>query len=225
LRGEANAQALAWLECPQNWPGGRLAIHGDAGTGKTHLIHLFMAQHGAALLAGHAMRGLPPSPQTPLAIDDADLVAEPESLLHALNAAAEAGFPVLLAARTPPSRWPATLPDLDSRLRAIHAVGLGQPDEALLNALLARLIAERQMRVEEGVQKYLLARLPRNCAAIREAAARLDRASLSAGTRVTQKLAGVIAAELQDDPAMAPGDHDDFEQPARKLSPVAVPLL
>jgi chromosomal replication initiation ATPase DnaA len=76
-------------------------------------------------------------------------------------------------------------------------VRLRPPDDDLLRALLARLIAERQLRVDETVQNYLLARLPRSFGALREAAARLDRASLAAGKRVTRALAADTLAQLQ----------------------------
>ncbi len=197
LHGKANAHALAWLRTPATWPGLRLAIHGDPGTGKTHLLHLFAAEHEATILPAAAIRGLLPlPPHGAIAIDDADTAPEPEALLHLLNTASENQRPVLLAGATPPARWPRTLADLDSRLRAITAVAIGAPDDALLQALLARLIAERQLRVDEPVQAWLLARLPRSCAAMREAAARLDRASLSAGRRVTRPLAAEILADL-----------------------------
>ena len=72
------------------------------------------------------------------------------ALLHLLNAAGEAGLPILLAAPAPPSRWPVRLPDLASRLRAITAVEIGPPEDALLRTLLARLLAERQLASAGG---------------------------------------------------------------------------
>jgi len=226
LRGRANEEALAWLENPAAWPGLQLAVHGDPGTGKTHLLHMFAARRNAVLLPGAAVRGLPSLPLgSAIAIDDADTAPEPEALLHLLNAAAEARLPVLLAGATPPARWPACLPDLDSRLRAITAVSLGRPDDALLQALLARLIAERQLRVDEIVQTYLLARLPRSCGAIREAAARLDRASLAAGRRVTRPLAAEILAALQAETSVETFRDEDFVPEPCEPSPPGAPLL
>ena len=217
----ANAQARAWLETPKEWPAGRLALYGEGGTGKTHLLHLFAARHQALVLPAQALRHFNDFPHTPLAIDDADAVADPQSLLHLLNAAAEKHLPVLLAARAAPARWPSNLPDLDSRLRAVTAVELGQPDEHLLRALLARLIAQRQLRVEESVQDYLLTRLPRTGAAMREAAARLDRASLAAGRRVSRKLAAEILAGMAED-----GGFDEVSAPnADSPSPTTPRLL
>ncbi len=188
-----NAEAMAWLARPQDWPGGRLAVFGPAGSGKTHLLHVFAARSGGTLLPGEAVRHLVEMPASGgLAVDDADAAPEPEALLHLLNAAAENGLPVLLAGREPPARWPTTLPDLASRLRAVTPVGLGQPDDGLLRALLARLLAERQLRVESLVQDYLLARLPRHGAALREAACRLDRVSLASGGAVTRNVAAEV---------------------------------
>jgi chromosomal replication initiation ATPase DnaA len=210
VAGEANAAARAWLADPARWPGGRLAVHGEAGTGKTHLLHAFAERHAGILLPGEAVRYLIDLPEAGVvAIDDADAAPEPEALLHLLNAASEAGLPVLLAGRLPPARWQAGLPDLASRLRAVTAVGVGLPDDELLAALLARLIAERQLRVDEAVQAYLLARLPRTGAALREAACRLDRASLALGRRVTRSTAVMVLAEMGLAADAGPGEYPE----------------
>ena len=225
LRGVANTEAMEWLERPAEWPGLRLAVHGAAGSGKTHLLCYFAARNGAQVLHGSHLRGLPPPPKHPLAIDDADACPEPRSLLHLLNSAAESRHPVLLAARTPPARWPATLPDLDSRLRAIIAVGIGPPDDAMLRALLARLMADRQVRVDAPTQDYLLARLPRSFAAMREAASRLDRASLETGRGVTRHLAAQVLSAMQAETDPLAAQDDDFVADAAEPSQNATPLL
>lgn len=182
----SNAAACDWLRRTSGWPGGRLALWGPAGCGKTHLLHIWARRSGSALLCGGALRGLPELPQaTGIALDNADAVEDETALLHLLNAAGEAGLPVLLAARTPPARWPTRLPDLTSRLRAITAVDIGAPEDALLRALLARLLSERQLRVAESVQAWLLPRLPRTAAAIGAAVARLDAAAMTTHQTIT----------------------------------------
>lgn len=185
LRASSNQAALAWLTRPEDWPDGRLVLWGPAGCGKTHLLQVWAAQHGAVLHAPDA------PPTRPVAIDNADRSPE-RRLLHLLNAAAEASLPVLLTALRPPSRWDITLPDLASRLRAATAVEIRAPEESLLRNLLASQLAERQLRVDETVQDWLIARLERTPAAIRTAVERLDAASLATSGRFTQRQAASI---------------------------------
>jgi chromosomal replication initiation ATPase DnaA len=225
LPAVANADARAWLAAPATWPNQRLALHGPAGSGKTHLLHIFAAQNHAILMPGPTLRYLPDlPPDAPIAIDDADAAPDPETLLHLLNIAAERHLPLLLAGRTPPARWTIALPDLLSRLRATQAVALIEPDDALLRALLAQLIAARQLRVEEHVQAYLLARLPRTCAAMREAAACLDRISLAEGSRITRAIAAQVLARMQAGTAEDAED-EDFVPPGEEPSPLTPRLI
>lgn len=197
IAAPANREARAWLAHPETWPSGRLALFGESGSGKTHLLHLWADEEGRALWRPAFLRlPLPPLPPAGLALDDADCCADEEALLHLINRAAEEGVPLLLAARKPPARWPVRLADLASRLRGMTAVAIGAADEALLEALFIQLTEARQLRVPETVRHYLLARLPRTPAAVREAIARLDRRALAEGRAVTRPLAALVLADL-----------------------------
>ncbi len=200
VEAPSNADALAWLARTADWPARRLALWGEAGCGKTHLLHWWAARSGAAYWAAPGLRGrsLPAFPPGGIAIDDADAAPDEAALLHTLNAAAEAGVPVLLAARAPPARWTVALPDLASRVRAITSVAIGPADDSLLRALLARLLAERQLEVPAALQAWLLLRLPRTPAVLREAAARLDRVALGAGRAVSRSVAAEVLEALTE---------------------------
>ncbi len=204
IEAGSNAEARAWLARTGEWPGARLALWGPAGCGKTHLLHGWALRAGAEILRGPDLDPeLVPGPlEGAMAIDDAEQAPE-LALLRLLNTAGEAGQPVLLAGRAPPARWPVRLPDLASRLRAITAVAIGAAEDELLRLLLRRLLMERQIGVAEAVQSFLLLHLPRTPAAVRLAAARLDRAALAAGRAVTRGLAEQVLADLL---VLEPGD-------------------
>jgi chromosomal replication initiation ATPase DnaA len=231
VRAPSNDAALTWLDRVLDWPQGRLALWGQAGCGKTHLLLQWVATTGAHYLTGPALPHLDELPDLPttagLAIDDAAAMADEATLLHLLNAAAEAGLPVLLAARAPPARWPVQLRDLASRLRAMTAVEILPPDDSLLRALLARLLADRQHRVPTLTQDWLLTHLPRTPAALREAVDRLDRAALGRPGGITRPLArdvlaDLIAADLDDGGDPAP---PEATVSSALPSPPALPLL
>jgi chromosomal replication initiation ATPase DnaA len=215
IAAPSNAAALAWLDRDggAQWPDHRLALWGEAGCGKTHLLQVWARDHDALLLPGTALRGLTGLPGQGagggVAVDDADMATDERALLHLLNAAREQGLPILLAGREPPSRWPVLLPDLASRLRATAAVALGRPEEALLRVLLLRLLAERQLAVTPPVVEWLLLRLPRRADAMREAARLLDQAALASGGAVTRTLAAAVLDELLAAPHLGEADQPE----------------
>jgi chromosomal replication initiation ATPase DnaA len=200
IRTATNDAALTWLDRVADWPQGRLALWGDADCGKTHLLHRWTSTTGARHLTGPTLPRLQELPDLSalagLAIDDADAMTDEATLLHLLNAAAESHLPVLLAARAPPARWPIRLPDLASRLRAMTAVEILPPDDDLLRIMLKHLFKDRQHRVACETQDWLLTRLPRTQAALRQAVDRLDHAALGSSGGITRPLARAELADL-----------------------------
>jgi DnaA regulatory inactivator Hda len=188
-----NQAAVQWLA---RWPGPALALFGPAGSGKTHLAHVFQARSQAVFiapeeLAADRVRQL--LGRFRAAIIDggerAPLKDGGEALFHLYNLLAEIGGHLLLVSREPPSRWRIDLPDLRSRLLAAPAVDVVPPDDALLASVLVKLFADRQLTVGKDVIGYLLTHLERSFAAARGAVEALDKAALAARRRVTIPLA------------------------------------
>ena len=194
----SNAAAREWLNRPDTWSNGRLVLWGEAGCGKTHLLHMWARTHAAQLVEGAGLQGLH-RPRGPVAVDDADLVPDQAALLHLLNAAREETIPVLLAARQAPARMSYKLADLTSRLRASASIEIRAPEDDLLDALLTRLAAARQLNLPPAVHNLLLLHLPRTPGYYREAIARLDRLAMDRGMRITRAMATEILTEMTRD--------------------------
>ena len=118
-------------------------------------------------------------------VDRAPLSAAAEAALFALI---ERGQPMLLTGHEAPSAWPARLPDLASRFRALLAFGLWAPDDALLEALARKLFADRQLSVPDSVVTQMIRALERSPAAVRDFVARADSAALAAKRPITPGL-------------------------------------
>ncbi|MCW8308521.1 DnaA/Hda family protein [Acidiphilium sp. PA] len=175
-------------------------LWGDAGCGKSHLSHLWRATHAAELVEASQLRQTLSSSRAAIVIEDIDAMAAPVALFATLEQAAAGRQPVLMTSRTPPARLAIELGDLASRLRASLTIQIEPAEPALLDAMLVRLAAARQMTISSSVQQFLLGRLPRRPAVLREAIARLDRYALALGTAPSRRIAERLLGELADPP-------------------------
>jgi chromosomal replication initiation ATPase DnaA len=199
LVSNSNAAAVAWIDRWPDWLSQALVLHGPPGCGKTHLLHLWSKRSSAVIVAGERLDDeevarLVAAGRHRVAIDDADRASE-RALLHLHNSCLECRGSLLITARRPPASWHVTLDDLGSRLRAMLAVGVGLPDDALLAAVLVKQFADRQLRVAPEVVAYLIRRLERSFAAAADITAQLDAGSLRTGSAVTIPLARSLLAQ------------------------------
>lgn len=199
----ANAAAHALVTAFPRWPDRSLLLVGSPGSGKSHLAAIWRAQTGAqeaASAADAVERTLAAEDGAALLLDDVDRSGDEETaLFHLLNAARERGVRLLLVARTAPTLlWP-TLPDLASRLRALPVARLEEPDEAMVKAVLVKLLDDRQLSVDADVVDYVARQCDRSLGAARDMVEALDRESLARGRAVGRGLASDVARRLRGD--------------------------
>ena len=192
LPGPSNADALGLIDSWPDWPANAVALVGPEGSGKTHLATIWAATAGARVISAHALSetSLQSSLATgALVIEDAAVTSDERVLFHLINLAREEGAYLLFTARLVPSAWPVTIPDVNSRLRAMPVVTLQAPDDAMLRAVIIKLAADRQLGIDESVVRYLSTRIERSFAAARAAVIALDNEALRQGRPLTRALA------------------------------------
>ena len=185
----ANAGAVAQIDAWEGWPTAKLILCGPPASGKTHLAHVWAATTGAQIVqaadVADNLEALTTAPA--LVVEDADHSCEArsphlgereEGLFHLHNAMAHRGAPLLITARTPPSRWGTRLPDLASRMAQAGLAQLDAPDDALLLAVMMKRAFDRQLHLPPNVLTYAAPRLERSFAAADAFVARVDALAL-----------------------------------------------
>jgi chromosomal replication initiation ATPase DnaA len=172
-----NAAAVQALDAWPNWHAGALALVGPPGSGKSHLARAWARRTRSTVLKIEPdsvpdLGGLEEG--RPVLVENADQGASDELLFHLINRAGEAGCSLLLTARTLPSTWAVGLPDLRSRLNALHVAQLPEPDDEVLEGVLRKLFRDRNIRPSDELISYLIKRIERSVPYARRIVDRLD---------------------------------------------------
>lgn len=197
----SNQDATYWLENYENWVNKMLVIYGSKGCGKTHMANIFAKSlDGESVIISYEMLTIENvidiiSSYNVIVVDGADKVVDEEAFFHLYNMAKEEGVYLLLTANAPPARWNIKLADLESRLSTITAVGIKEPDDALIMAILVKMFADRQIKIKKEVIDYILKNLERSFNKLSDLVAKADKRSLSLKKPITIPLIREILQE------------------------------
>ena len=202
LVSPSNTAAYSRFESWPDWPDRVLLLLGPTGAGKSHLAAIWAAEAGATIVSSRdlsldALPGLAAAPA--LVVEDADRIGPREAeLFHLLNLVRSGEGPwLVLTARAWPDAWGLATRDLLSRLRLAPAVEIGEPDDALIRAVLVKLFHDRQLAVDTSVIDYVALRIDRSLGAARAIVELLDREALARGRGVTRPIAAEVLRNLE----------------------------
>ncbi len=170
LISEANRAVYEHFRNWSVWPVMATVLTGPRKSGKSLLGRIFVRRSGGRLF------------------DNAEQHDE-EAIFHAWNEAQQLRRPLLIIADEPPPVWQVTLPDLRSRLNATPLIRIDPPDDALLGALVVKLLHDRGVATPPDLAEYLVPRIERSYVAIVQIVDALDRAMLSHSRRLTVPMA------------------------------------
>lgn len=196
LLSESNRAAVAMIDRWPDWPHPVVVLSGPAGSGKSHLAHVWQLRSGAdsvaASLLGEdtlAARDL----HRCMVVEDVDQgVRDQRAMFHLLNLAREHRFQVLVTARSDPGDWSLTLPDLRSRLRQATLARIEAPDDHLLQAVLIKLFADRQLAIDPQVITQICTRMERSMEAAVRLVAEIDAQALATHRKVSRALVAEV---------------------------------
>jgi chromosomal replication initiation ATPase DnaA len=192
----SNRAAVELIDQWPNWPSYAAIIVGPPGSGKSHLVEVWRQKSGAHLCRAENLQ----IDDVPNLLQHKTLVVEvgdhfnERALFHLLNFAKQNTCQVLITAQNLPSHWHVQIPDLLSRLKALPAVSILAPDDALLRGVLVKLFVDRQINADEAMISYMILRMPRSLQSANDIVAEIDQQALVEKAEITRPFVARILA-------------------------------
>jgi len=172
-----NHAAVTMLRARDRWPSAALLILGPKGSGKTHLGQAWQSKTDG------------------LFIDDAHLGDE-KVLFDAINRALAGKITgLVLASSSAPTAWNVSMPDLNSRLKAMPTLTLAEHDEISLEPILREFFAQAGRVVGQDVVTFVLRQCDRSVDALRDLVMELD---VAAGSKKADLTKAFVAKYLRE---------------------------
>ncbi|MFK7840012.1 MAG: DnaA/Hda family protein [Bdellovibrionales bacterium] len=205
--GDSNIDAVTWIDQWPNWPAPVIFLCGPAASGKSHLAAVWQTKTKAATLNPKelsqsdaqtlSMRG------KHLVIDGIEpWLSDRESettLFHLYNILKEERRTILLTSRAAPSHIDFAIPDLASRCRAAPTTTIKSPDDTLLQNIIVKMFADRQIQINDDILKYIMPRAERSFKSISDIVAKSDELALAKHRPVTIPIVRDALIALQDE--------------------------
>lgn len=104
---------------------------------------------------------------------------------------------MLLTTRAAPSHVEFAIPDLASRLRAAPCASIESPDDTLLQSIIVKMFADRQLSIGEDVLKYIIPRMERSFISASDIVAKSDALALSKQRAISISIIRDVLIEMQ----------------------------
>lgn len=193
----ANRLAFDHVQSFPNWASSMSLMTGPAKSGKSHLAQIWARRAEAGFVTSDNLAEVSRHAEArPLLIDDIDRSGLDEHLLfHLLNQSMRDHRPLLMVARADVNEWPFETDDVKSRARLAANFAVEPADDTQLSQMFAKLLADRQLRVDPKTIAYLVARMERSHEEVVALTDLLDRLALTRGRAIGRSIAAEALAQ------------------------------
>jgi chromosomal replication initiation ATPase DnaA len=177
-------------------------IYGTLSSGKTHLATIWGRKSDAIWLNHSQIKNIALgqlSAECFILENIEEYLIYDSNLFHLFNFIIEQKKFLLITSQISPNLLNINLADLKSRLSAIQAIELPQPDDALINTLLIKMFSDRSLRINIDVINYIMTHTQRSFSKIAELVELIDCKSLAQKRNITVKLVREIMSPLEID--------------------------
>ena len=180
----SNQDAYNLINSWPKWIKKTINLYGKKFSGKSHLASIFKRKTTCIKVSsGEFSDETIQNFKTKQALIIEDLNENfPENLLYTvLNIIEQENKYLLITSLEPLSKFDFKLPDLISRIRNFLIIGIKNPDDNLIFALLIKHLSDRQINIDKKLIEYIIKRIDRSYEKIFLFVHKVDKLSLKKG--------------------------------------------
>jgi len=182
-----NQEAYNLINCWPKWIKKTINLYGEKFSGKSHLASIFEKKTACIkVFSGKFSDETIQNFKTKQAviIEDLDKNFSENLLYTVLNIIEQENKYLLITSLEPLNKFNFKLPDLISRIRNCLIIGIKNPDDNLIYALLIKYLSDRQINIDKKLIEYIIKRIDRSYEKIFLFIHKVDKLSLKKGKPV-----------------------------------------
>ena len=183
----SNQEAYNSINCWPTWIKKTINLYGEKFSGKSHLASIFEKKTTCIkIFSGKFSNETIQDFKTKQAviIEDLDENFSENLLYTVLNIIEQENKYLLITSLKPLNKFNFKLPDLISRIRNCLIIGIKNPDDNLIYALLIKYLSDRQINIDKKLIEYIIKRIDRSYEKIFLFIHKVDELSLKKGKPV-----------------------------------------
>ena len=180
----SNQDAYNLINCWPKWIKKTINLYGKKFSGKSHLASIFEKKTTCIKVfseecSDKTIQNL--KTKQALIIEDLDENFSENLLYAVLNIIEQENKYLLITSLEPLNKFNFKLPDLISRIRNCLIIGIKNPDDNLIFALLIKYLSDRQINIDKKLIEYIIKRIDRSYEKIFLFIHKIDKLSLKKG--------------------------------------------
>ena len=180
----SNKDAYNLINCWPKWIKKTINLYGEKFSGKSHLASIFEKKTTCIKVFSKDFTNetiLDFKTKQALIIEDFDENISENLLYTIFNIVEQENKYLLITSLNPLNKYNFKLPDLVSRVNNCLIVGINNPDDDLIYALLIKNFSDRQINIDKKLVEYIIKRIGRSYEEIFLFIHRIDKISLKKG--------------------------------------------
>ena len=183
----SNQDAHNLINCWPRWIKKTINLYGEKFSGKSHLAPIFERKTTCIRVFSEKFSDKTIQnfkTKQALIIEDLDENFTENLLYTVLNILEQENKYLLITSLEPLNKLKFKLPDLISRIRNCLTIGIKNPDDNLIYALLVKYLSDRQINIDKKLVEYIIKRVDRSYEKIFLFIHKVDELSLKKGRPV-----------------------------------------